>query len=343
MTAVNEPGHGPGIADSRTERIRAMYSGIRYPGLDPAENARYVRHRRYVYATLGIGCDAFFRGKTVLDAGCGTGEETIFLAGLGPERVIGIDTSAGSLEVAREGAARAGVRNLEFRLASVLDESLFADASFDYVSSLGCIHHTAEMPRAFANLSRMVKPGGHLCTFIYNSFGHFVYNLQCSLLDRIAGDEVEARVRWARRLFDWRRDKSFHREGVTASCDGRLYDKYGVLYRESLTLGTLLRWYREQGFEHAGSFPMYLHDMVEGLFARDPDGPPVGGGARVKAAAVLRRLLPAAPGSREWTLGRRTSMQALLLAIGLIDYGSAFRVLGRKRMSVPAAAVVSPC
>lgn len=331
LTVETEPGREPGMADNRTERIRAMYSGIRYPGLNPAENARYVRHRRYVYATLGIDCEAFFRGKTVLDAGCGTGEETIFLASLGPERVIGIDTSEGSLEVARAGAARVGARNLEFRLASVLDETIFADVSFDYVSSLGCIHHTADMPRAFANLSRMVKPGGHLCTFIYNSYGHFVYDLECSLLDRIAGDEVEARVRWARRLFDWRRNKTFRREGVAASYDGRLYDKYGVLYRESLTLGTLLRWYREQGFEHAGSFPMYLRDMVEGLFARDPDGLPAGIGGRRTAAAVLRRLIPARHGPREWTWGRRASMQALLLAIGLVDYGSAFRVLGRKR------------
>ena len=213
----------------KEQRVRAMYSQIRYPGLNPEDNARYVRHRRYIYQTLGLDVERFFQGKIVLDAGCGTGEETIFLATLGPGKIIGIDTSEGSLEVAREGAKRAGVENVEFHHASVLDETAFPQAAFDYVSSLGCIHHTPDMPRAFANLCRMVRPGGYLCTFIYNSFGHFLYNLECNWLDRLAGDDVEKRVEMARRLFDWRRDKSFYREGVAAAYDGRIYDKYGVL------------------------------------------------------------------------------------------------------------------
>ena len=206
----------------RQRRIREMYSGLRYPALDPADNARYERHRRAVYTMLGIEPDVFFRGKTILDGGCGTGEETLFLASLGPERIVGIDTSEGSLDYARERAKAAGMDNVEFRHVSVLDTTTFAAESFDYVSSLGCIHHTPRMKDAFDNLSRMLRPGGHLCTFIYNSYGHFLYNLQCDLLDRFVGDEVEQRVRVARRWFDWRRASTFQREGVTSSADHRL-------------------------------------------------------------------------------------------------------------------------
>jgi len=306
-----------------------MYSQIRYPGLNPEDNARYVRHRRFIYQKLGLEVDRFFVGKTILDAGCGTGEETIFLATLGPEKIIGIDTSEGSLEVAREGAERAGIKNVEFRYASVLDETVFSDASFDYVSSLGCIHHTPDMAKAFANLCRMVRPGGYLCTFIYNSFGHFLYNLECDLLDRLAGDDVERRVQLARRLFDWRRDKTFYREGVAASYDSRIYDKYGVLYRESLSLKELLSWYSQRGFEHAGSFPMYLKDMVEALKARN-FGETARKGTRDHLAGFLDSVLGAKEKERKWGLSRRLTMQGFLLAIGFIDYGSAFRILGKK-------------
>jgi SAM-dependent methyltransferase len=314
----------------REERVREMYSQIRYPGLNPEDNARYVRHRRFIYGRLGLDVEGgFFADKTVLDAGCGTGEETLFLASLGPQKVIGIDTSQGSLQLAREGAERAGFDNVEFRYASVLDESLFPNASFDYISSLGCIHHTPDMPGAFANLCRMVKPGGYLCSFIYNSFGHFLYNLECDLLDRIIGDDVEKRVKMARRLFDWRINKRFRREGISASYDGRLYDKYGVLYRESLTLKELLVWYEREGFGHVGSFPMYLKDIVEALTAREGEERGREGG-RSHLAYLLNALLREDRGKREWNWSRRTAMQMLLLGFGLYDYGSAFRILGRK-------------
>ena len=288
---------------SREERVRRMYSEIRYPGLNPEHNARYVRHRRFVYGCLGLDVDRFFHGKTVLDAGCGTGEETLFLASLGAERVIGIDTSRGSLELAREGAERLGLSNVEFREGSVLDTRLFADGFFDYVSSLGCIHHTPDMAAAFANLARMVRPSGHLCTFIYNSWGHFLYNLECDWLDRAAGDIIEARMALARRYLDWRRRKVFAREGIPASYSGRLYDKYGVLYRESISLGRLLAWYRDAGFTHTGSFPMYVRDMVDAMVARD-GGLANTSGVRGMAARALSRVLPRRGSGRRRVPGR---------------------------------------
>ena len=314
----------------RQRRVREMYSGLRYPALDPADNARYERHRRAVYTMLGIDPDTFFRGKTILDGGCGTGEETMFLASLGPERIIGIDTSDGSLEYARERAAEAGLDNVEFRHASVLDSSVFADGSFDYVSSLGCIHHTPRMRDAFDNLCRVLRPGGHLCTFIYNSYGHFLYNLECDLLDRFVGDDVEERVRVARRWFDWKGGSTFQREGVTSSADHRLYDKYGVLFRDSLTVSQLLRWYDDNSIRHQASFPMAMRDMLTAYQAHSGAD---GTGLKRWTARVADGLVPGPPASRQWRWWRRARMQGLLLLLGLYDYGSAFRVLGRKDSS----------
>jgi 2-polyprenyl-6-hydroxyphenyl methylase/3-demethylubiquinone-9 3-methyltransferase len=313
--------------EERQRRVREMYSELRYPALDPADNDRYERHRRSVYGMLGIDPDTFFRGKMVLDAGCGTGEETMFLASLGARKIIGIDTSDGSLEYARARARDAGLDNVEFRHVSVLDTETFADASFDYVSSLGCIHHTPRMQDAFDNLCRMLRPGGHLCTFIYNSYGHFFYNFECDFLDRFIGDDVEQRVRFARRWFDWRGGSTFQREGVTSSADHRLYDKYGVLYRDSLTLGELLRWYEENGITQQASFPMAMRDMLSAYEAHSGGD---GSGLKRIIAGVASGLLPGPPGSRKWRWVNRRYMEGLLLVMGLYDYGSAFRVLGQK-------------
>ena len=308
-------------------RMREMYSRIRYPRLNPESNEQYVRHRRFVYSRLGIDVDSFFRGKAILDAGCGTGEETLFLASLGPEKVIGVDTSEGSLEYAKESAAKLGVCNVEFRYGSVLDTSLFPDGSFDYISSLGCIHHTPDTHAAFVNLCRMVRPQGHLSTFIYNTFGHAVYNLQCSTLDHLAGNNIDERVKWARRLFALGRGDTMIREGIPSDRTARLYDKYGVLYRDSITLDTPLKWYREQGFTHEGSFPMYLRDIIHAYTAAAEGS---ARGLKGVVGKLLNTLLPKSPGRREWTFVRRAGMQKLLLLMGIVDYGSAFRILGRK-------------
>ena len=313
----------------KERRTRAMYSELRYPSLDPAYKASYERHRYLVYSLMGIDPATFFQGKTILDGGCGTGEETMFLASLGPERVIGIDTSDGSLESARQRAEEAGIDNVEFRHASVLDDSVFPDGTFDYVSSLGCIHHTPRMRQAFENLCRMVKSDGYLCTFLYNSYGHFLYNLECDWLDRRAGDDINERMRLARRYLDWRRGTRFRREGIPSSWDARLYDKYAVLYRDSLSLKQLLSWYDEQGMNPVGSFPMRLGDMVAAYRAHSGDQVH---GIRGLVARALAPIASKPSGPRHWRWSRRVWMQALLLVLGLYDYGGAFRVLAHKRV-----------
>ena len=315
--------------DIREDRTRQMYTRLRYPRLDPGDMATYVRHRRYVYGRIGLDVDEFFKGKSVLDVGCGTGEETLFLSQLGAERVVGLDSSEGSIEYARKAAKESGIDNVEFRVESVLNDEAMPRQAFDYVSSLGCIHHTPDTRRAFSNLARAVKPGGHVCTFIYNSYGHFVYNLQCDLLDLLVGEDVERRTVWARRLFARGAEAPSTREGVAISFEAKLYDMYGVLYRDSVTLSRLLSWHRDEGLTPVGSFPMYLRDMLDAYRSRLPDGvwPDTRKG---RLARLLDQLTPDDYLSRRWTWPRRFAMQALMLAMSFHDYGSAFRVLAVK-------------
>jgi ubiquinone/menaquinone biosynthesis C-methylase UbiE len=323
MGHMESSGDERSLRDDEAERerlTRQMYSQLRYPSLDPQHKASYENHRLLIYRLLGIDPTTFFQGKIILDGGCGTGEETMFLASLGPEKVIGIDTSDGSLESARNRAKEAGIENVEFRHASVLDDKVFADGTFDYVSSLGCIHHTPRMRQAFDNLCRMVKPDGYLCTFLYN--------LECDWLDRVAGDDIDERIRLARRYLDWRRGTSFRREGIPSSWDARLFDKYAVLYRDSLTLKQLLGWYQEQGLEEVGSYPMRFGDMIAAYRAHSGDEMQ---SIRGVVARVLSPLATTSSGSRRWVWRRRVWMQSLLFLLGLYDYGGAFRVLAQKQ------------
>jgi ubiquinone/menaquinone biosynthesis C-methylase UbiE len=44
----------------------------------------------------------------------------------------------------------------------------FAGASFDRVYSIGCLHHTGDLPRAVAEVQRVLRPGGRAVVMLYN-------------------------------------------------------------------------------------------------------------------------------------------------------------------------------
>jgi ubiquinone/menaquinone biosynthesis C-methylase UbiE len=92
-------------------------------------------------------------GRRVLDVGCGTGRFAAQLAS--QARVWAVDQSRQMLEVAR--ARAPGVR---FKEASV-DALPFKDGWFER-ATMWLVIHLVERPRAFAELRRVLGPGGRL-------------------------------------------------------------------------------------------------------------------------------------------------------------------------------------
>ncbi len=90
-----------------------------------------------------------------LDAACGTGRHTAYLASLG-HKVIGVDSSPAMLAL-----ARAKVPEAEFHEADVLDVPL-PDASVDVVVCAIALSHVADLGRALAEFVRVLRPEGHL-------------------------------------------------------------------------------------------------------------------------------------------------------------------------------------
>jgi len=99
----------------------------------------------------------------VLDAGTGSGIVARYLAARAPAAgVVGCDLSERRIARARE-AAR-GLDNVEFRIEDILGMS-FPDRSFDVIVCRYVLEHLepAMRPRALAELTRCLRPGGQLC------------------------------------------------------------------------------------------------------------------------------------------------------------------------------------
>ncbi|GFK94183.1 Malonyl-[acyl-carrier protein] O-methyltransferase [Fundidesulfovibrio magnetotacticus] len=122
----------------------------------------WLTSERLSMALLEAGVDeAFFPGKTVLDAGCGHGLLTGGFASLGAV-TVGLDYSE-SLFAAE---ARRRSPDVHFVRGSVLAPPLAAEA-FDLVYSSGVLHHTPDTREAFRRIAALARPGGLLYVFLY--------------------------------------------------------------------------------------------------------------------------------------------------------------------------------
>jgi SAM-dependent methyltransferase len=97
-------------------------------------------------------------GKSYLDMGCGTGELTLALAGMGAGRITGVDFLPRSIDTARAHAARIGVENVSFACADLHEWQ--PPEKYDVLLSFDAFEHIDD-PRAFLlRMKALLAPGG---------------------------------------------------------------------------------------------------------------------------------------------------------------------------------------
>jgi SAM-dependent methyltransferase len=101
-------------------------------------------------------------GSLVLECGCGTGAQTVFLASRNPTaRIVSVDISATSLRQARTRLEAGEYLNVEFG-ATNLFHLPFADGSFDHLFLCFVLEHVTEPDTALRAMKRVLRPGGTL-------------------------------------------------------------------------------------------------------------------------------------------------------------------------------------
>lgn len=148
--------------------------GVSGEAVDEAEMARKIGYADEEIAgaadaNLGLGCGAplgflaLQAGETVLDLGSGPGLDAFLAARqVGTTgRVIGVDMTPAMLERARASAVRHGLPQVEFREGR-LERLPVVDASVDAVTSNCVINLVPDKAAVFAEIARVLKPGGRL-------------------------------------------------------------------------------------------------------------------------------------------------------------------------------------
>jgi len=106
-----------------------------------------------------------YRGKRLLEVGCGIGTDLVRFAA-GGAKAVGVDLSQTALDLARKNAEVSGV-DLELHLAN--GEALpFDDASFDVVYAHGVLQYTADPRKMASECRRVLARGGEAIFMVYN-------------------------------------------------------------------------------------------------------------------------------------------------------------------------------
>jgi ubiquinone/menaquinone biosynthesis C-methylase UbiE len=103
-------------------------------------------------------------GQTVLDHACGAGMDLLLAARrVGPTgRAIGVDMTPAMVECATRAAEQAGLAGIVSVCEGFFEELPVADESVDVVISNGVINLAPDKPRVFAEMYRVLRPGGHV-------------------------------------------------------------------------------------------------------------------------------------------------------------------------------------
>ena len=249
--------------------VSAFYDRFPYPG-DPLQdgpppgyNWRWCVDSAWAAATgaLPLRSDQGERPWRILDAGCGTGVSTDYLCHLNPgSSVLAVDISAGALEVARERTRRSGaakaVRELRIEQRSLLD--LAGEGPFDYINSVGVLHHLREPEAGLQSLAGLLRPGGLLHLFLYADGGRWEIHRTQRALTRLAVGSGAEGLRLGRQLLaelpEGNRLRQHHERRwiVDTAADANFADMYLHPQETSYNLERLLAFVASAGLEFAG-------------------------------------------------------------------------------------------
>jgi SAM-dependent methyltransferase len=256
------PNEWSGSKEDVTEVEKSFYEKTPFPNYEDFENVADLveKARRGLFANLLN--EQIPYNIRVLEVGCGTGQLTNFL-GVAHRVVFGTDMCLNSLRLAQEFKEKNNLERVGFYQMNLF-RSVFKEESFPVVICNGVLHHTSDPFAGFQSISRLVKKGGYILVGLYNRYGRivtdfrrFVFNISNNhfkILDPRLRNKDIGNVR----KLTW------------------FMDQYKNPHESKHTIGEVLEWFDETGFEFVNSIPkskvFTTFTEKEKLFKPNPRG-----------------------------------------------------------------------
>jgi len=232
----------PGREDV-TADIRSFYEETPFPNYEDTDTIWSLKEKAEKGVFARLLDEQVGPGAAVLEAGCGTGQLSNFLAIKPGRTVFASDICLNSLRLGRGFKVRNRLENVHF-LQMNLFRPVFPEGTFDIVISNGVLHHTSDPELGFRTLVPLAKRGGYVIIGLYNKYGRLTTDLR-RFLFRLSGDRflgLDPRLRKEKKIGAVRRRTWFR-------------DQYKNPHESKHTFGEVQRWFRESGVEFLNSLP----------------------------------------------------------------------------------------
>lgn len=100
--------------------------------------------------------------KQILDIATGTGDLVLMMASLNPDRIVGLDISAGMLEVGKRKIKKAKLSDKIEMIVGDSEEMPFKDSTFDAITVSFGVRNFAHLDKGIKEIARVLKPTGVL-------------------------------------------------------------------------------------------------------------------------------------------------------------------------------------
>lgn len=210
-------------------------------------------------AKTGVQLDDL-KGLAVLDAGCGGGRYSKVAGEAGALVTAADHTTA----VDKAAALCKHLSNVQFVQAD-LKKLPLEPASFDFVFSIGVMHHDVETRAVFDRVAQMVRPGGRYAVWLYRQNQWWQEQINNFLRRRTTKMPAEKLEYWCRfgawlgglpivnKTLNKLANFSAHPVRENRVCD--TFDWFAPQYQHHHTTEELLSWFREAGFDDLKVLP----------------------------------------------------------------------------------------
>ncbi len=144
----------------KKEQVAQMFDNIseNYDGLNRVISLGIdVKWRKKVVKIVGKN-----NPKQILDIATGTGDLALMMADLNPDRIVGLDISAGMLEVGKQKIAKANLSDKIEMIVGDSEDMPLDDNTFDAMTVSFGVRNFAHLNKGLTEIARVLKPTGVL-------------------------------------------------------------------------------------------------------------------------------------------------------------------------------------
>ena len=251
------------VTDIKTLKVTNFYKESPFPNYKSNDNKSTILDKGDKnYLTSKFKKFIGFN-KDVLEVGCGTGQLANYFAIGSNNRVVGLDPTIESIELAAKFSNQNDIKNISYVNADIFDDVL-NDEFFDFIWCNGVLHHTKDPYGAFKVLIKSLKKRGYVLIGLYNKIGR-IRTLVRKLFYKILGKKFLMLVDpTLRNLKD-----------STEEQNAWIRDQYMHPIEKLHTLDEVLKWFKENNIDFINSIPSCDFDEdYEDLFEKKSKGSP---------------------------------------------------------------------